>query len=154
MLLPSDCRVRLNSNLRKDGEGAVIKKLAIVFFAVVGLSLVSAPLFAHHGNASYDTTKTVMLKGTVTDYIWANPHVFLKVDAKDDSGNTVHWIIEAQSTVTQNAAGWSKATFKPGDEVTLEVTPMKNGAPVGRFKGRIVINGTVFKDGAQPGTGH
>jgi hypothetical protein len=154
MLLPSDCRVRLNSNLRKDGEGAVIKKLAIIFFAVVGLSVVSLPLFAHHGNASYDTTKTVMLKGTVTDYIWANPHVFLKVDAMDDSGNTVHWIIEAQSTVTQNAAGWSKATFKPGDEVTLEVTPMKNGAPVGRFKGRIVINGTVFKDGAQPGTGH
>jgi hypothetical protein len=146
--------VRLNSNLRKDGEGAVIKKLAIIFFAVVGLSVVSLPLFAHHGNASYDTTKTVMLKGTVTDYIWANPHVFLKVDAKDDSGSVLHWIIEAQSTVTQNAAGWNKATFKPGDEVTLEVTPMKNGAPIGRFKGRIVINGTVFKDGAQPGTGH
>jgi len=130
----------------------MISKLAIFFFAIA--SLVSPPLFAHHGNASYDTTKTVVVKGTVTEYIWANPHVFLKVDANDDSGNALHWVIEAQSTVTQNAAGWSKNTFKRGDEVSLDVTPIKNGAPIGRFKGRIVINGTVFKEGPQPGTGH
>ena len=114
-------------------------KVAIISLAVVVLSAVSVPLFAHHGNASYDTTKTITLKGTVTEYIWANPHVFLKVDAKDDSRNTSHWVIEAQSTVTQNAAGWSRTTFKAGDEVTLEVTPIKNGSPIGRFKGRIVI---------------
>ena len=57
--------------------------------------IVAVPLFAHHGNASYDSAKTVTVKGTVTDYIWANPHVFLEVDAKDNSGNKVHWTIEA-----------------------------------------------------------
>ena len=60
-------------------------KLAPIFVAVVVLLAVSVPLFAHHGNAAYDTAKTVTVKGTVTDYIWTNPHVFVKVDAKDDS---------------------------------------------------------------------
>ena len=132
----------------------MMNKLAIIFLAVIGWLAVSVPLFAHHGNVSYDTTKTVTVKGTVTAYSWQNPHVLLRVDAKDDAGNTLHWIIEAQSTVSQSAAGWSKTTFKPGDEVVIDVIPIKSGNPVGRFKGRIVINGTVFKEGPQPGTGH
>ena len=112
---------------------------------VVGILTACFPLFAHHGNASYDTEKTVTLKGTVTEYIWANPHVFLKVDAKDDSGNTLHWAIEAQNIVAQSELGWSNVMFKPGDQVVIDVTPTKNGRPIGRFRGRIVINGQEFK---------
>ena len=121
------------------------------FFIALALAgsgaIVSVPLFAHHGNSSYDTPKTVTVKGAVTEYIWANPHVFLKVDAKDDTGNTLHWIIEAQNPVSQIDVGWSKTTFKPGDEVIVDVIPAKNGQPIGRFtpKGRIVINGKGFK---------
>ncbi len=126
----------------------MIKKLSIIVPMIVFLA-VSVPLFAHHGSASYDTSKTVTVTGTVTEYIWANPHVFLKVDAKDDSGNTSHWVIEAQNPVTQTSKGWTKNTFKPGDEVIVDVTPAKNNALVGEFKefngGRIVINGKQFK---------
>jgi predicted RNA-binding protein (virulence factor B family) len=103
------------------------------------------PLSAHHGNAAYDTEKTVTVKGVVTEYIWANPHVFVKVDAKDDSGNTLHWVIEAQNLVSQSELGWTNVMFKPGDQVVIDVTPAKNGRPIGRFKGRIVINGQEFK---------
>lgn len=128
-------------------------KLAAISFAVVGLLAVSVPLFAHHGGASYDTSKTVTVKGTVTDYIWANPHVFVKLDVKDDSGNTVHWIVEAQNPVSMMQIGWSKNTFKPGDEVEIDAMPAKNGNPVG-FLGsssptaprrRIVINSKQFQ---------
>jgi hypothetical protein len=128
-------------------------KLAPIAVAVVGLLAVSVPLFAHHGNAAYDTAKTVTVKGTVTDYIWTNPHVFVKVDAKDDSGNTVHWIVEAQNPVSMGQIGWSKNTFKPGDEVEIDAMPAKNGNPVA-FLGsssptaprrRIVINGKQFQ---------
>ena len=110
-----------------------------------GFLTLSVPLFAHHGAASYDPSKTVTVTGTVTEYIWANPHVFLKLDTKDDSGNTAHWTIEAWNPVTQTSRGWSKNTFKPGDEVMVDVTPAKNNQPVGTFKGRIVINGKEFK---------
>lgn len=132
-------------------------KLAAISGMVVGLLVVSVPLFAHHGNASYDSTKTVTVKGTVTDYIWSNPHVLLMLDAKDDSGKTLHWIIEAQNPLSQTGVGWSKNTFKPGDEVVVEVIQAKSGVPVGRFgaagpgaglstqQSLIVINGKQFK---------
>ena len=120
-------------------------KLGPISLLMVGFLAASCPLLAHHGNASYDTAKTVTVNGTVIEYVWANPHVFLKVDAKDESGNTLHWVIEAQNAVNQANAGWTKDTFKPGDQVTIDATPAKNGRPIGRFKGRIVINGQVFK---------
>lgn len=120
-------------------------KLGTISLLVMGFLAASFPLFAHHGNASYDTEKTVTVKGAVTEYIWANPHVFLKVDAKDESGTTVHWVIEAQNIVAQSELGWSNVMFKPGDQVVIDVTPVKNGRPIGRFRGRIVINGQEFK---------
>jgi Family of unknown function (DUF6152) len=128
-------------------------KLAPIFIAIVGLVAVSVPLSAHHGNASYDATKSVIVKGTVTDFIWANPHCFVKVDVKDDAGNVVHWVIESQNPVSMSAIGWSKDTFKRGDEVEIDAIPAKNGNPIG-FLGsasptgvrrRIVINGKLFQ---------
>jgi hypothetical protein len=125
----------------------VRNKLAAISLVIVGFLAVSVPMFAHHGNASYDSSKTVTVKGTVTEYVWANPHVFLKLDAKDDSGNTLHWTIEAQNRVSQIDVGWSKNTFKPGDEVIMDCYAAKNAQPIGKigFTTRIVINGKQFK---------
>jgi uncharacterized protein DUF6152 len=123
----------------------VRNKLGTISLLAVGLLAACLPLLAHHGNASYDTEKTVTVKGTVTEYIWANPHVFVKVDAKDESGETSHWVIEAQNIVAQSTLGWTNTMFKPGDQVVIDVTPVKNGRPIGRFRGRIVINGQEFK---------
>jgi Family of unknown function (DUF6152) len=110
-----------------------------------GLLALSVPLFAHHGAASYDTGKTITLTGTVTEYVWANPHVLVKLDVKGDSGDITHWVVEAWNPVTQSSRGWTKNTFKPGDEVTAEIAPAKNKQPVGEVRGRIVINGKEFK---------
>ena len=119
-------------------------KLGIVA-CLVGFLAFSVPLLAHHGAASFDTSKTVTVTGTVTEYIWSNPHVLVKLDAKDDSGNVSHWVVEAWNPVTQSSRGWTKNTFKPGDEVIVDVAPAKNNQPVGEFRGRIVINGKEFK---------
>ena len=112
---------------------------------MVGFVAFSVPLFAHHGAASFDTSKMVTVTGTVTEYIWSNPHVLVKMDAKDDDGNVAHWVVEAWNPVTQAGRGWSKNTFKPGDEVTADITPAKNSQTVGEFRGRIVINGKELK---------
>ena len=110
---------------------------------VVGLCI---QLVAHHGAASFDTGKMVTVNGMVTEYVWSNPHVLVKVDAKDDGGNVVHWVLEAWNPVTQASRGWNKNTFKPGDAVSLGISPAKNNQPVGEIRGRIVINGTEFKE--------
>jgi hypothetical protein len=131
----------------------MIKVFRSITFIVVGLIVVSLPLFAHHGNAAYDADKILTVKGTVTDYIWSNPHVFVKLDGKDDSGNLVHWIVEGQNPVSMTQIGWTKNTFKPGDVVEIDAMPAKNGNPVA-FLGsasptaprkRIVINGKQFQ---------
>jgi len=131
----------------------MINKVRIIALVVVGLLAVSVPLFAHHGNAAYDADKIVTVKGTITEYIWSNPHVFVKLDGKDDSGNVVHWIVEAQNPVSMTQICWTKNTFKPGDAVEIDAMPAKNGNPVA-FLGsasptaprkRIVINGKQFQ---------
>jgi len=126
-------------------------KLTVISLVAVGLLAASVPVFAHHGAAVYDTAKKVTVKGTVTEWFWANPHCFLKVDAKTDTGETAHWVIEAAGTASVANQGWSKAMFKPGDEVVVELTPYKNQSPtnpLGRFAGsRIEINGRAFNGG-------
>ena len=120
-------------------------RLVIAGF-LAGVIAFSAPLFAHHGAASFDSGKTVTVKGTVTEYVWSNPHVLVKVDAKDDSGNVAHWVLEAWNPVTQSGRGWTKNTFKFGDEVSLDIWPAKNNRPIGEIRGRILINGKEFKE--------
>ena len=122
------------------------KKLVIVA-VTAGVFAFAVPLFAHHGTASFDTDKTLMLKGVVTAYVWSNPHVLVKMDVKDDSGNVTPWVVEAWNPVTQTAKGWTKNSFKPGDEVVADVTPAKNARNVGEFRGRIVVNGKVLQEG-------
>ncbi len=121
------------------------KRLGIVA-VTVGLFAFAVPLFAHHGTASFDTTKTLMLKGIVTEYVWSNLYVLVKMDVKDDSGNVTQWVVEAWNPVTQTARGWTKNSFKPGDEVIADVTPAKNDRTVGEFRGRIVVNGKVLQE--------
>jgi len=98
-----------------------------------GVLLVSVPLLAHHGAAALDTGKEVMLKGTVTEWIWSNPHCFLQFDAKDDSGAVRNWAVETQNPTAMTQRGWSRTSFKAGDEVTVTLEPVKNGQPIGRL---------------------
>jgi hypothetical protein len=117
-------------------------KLMAIFLGFIAVSL---PLCAHHGAAAYDTAKKMTVKGTVTEWFWANPHCFLKFDAKDDAGNVVHWATETSNPSDMVNLGWSKDSFKAGDEITVTFTPVKNGAPVGRIEQVVLANGQVFK---------
>lgn len=101
--------------------------------AALGVLLVSAPLMAHHGAAALDTGKEVTVKGTVTEWIWSNPHCFLQFDAKDDTGAVRNWAVETQNPTTMTQRGWSRTSFKAGDEVTVTLEPVKNGQPIGRL---------------------
>lgn len=132
---------------RQNKPSSTAKKVVVLLLPVVALLTSSRPLFAHHGAASFDNTRTITVEGIVTEYVWANPHVYVKVDAKDESGRTVSWVVETQSVVNQANAGWSSTMFKPGDHVLMDATPAKGGRPVGIFRtrgGRLVINGQEF----------
>ena len=119
-----------------------MRKRPVAIFAVaVSLLIVSLPLFAHHGAASFDTTKKVTVKGTVVEWFWANPHCFLRFDAKDENGQAVQWVVETQSGPNIVPLGYTKQTFKPGDEVTVTLQPVRNGRPLGRLLSVVLPSG-------------
>ena len=106
--------------------------------------LVSTPIFAHHGNAAFDVGKKLELKGTVTEWVWSNPHCWLKFDVKDESGKTVNWVTETTNSADMMERGWSKLTFRAGDQVTVTLEPVKSGAPVGRLQSVVLPNGKTL----------
>lgn len=117
--------------------------------AAVGLLLMCAPAAAHHGTGTYDSTKSVTLSGVVTEFLFVNPHASLFFDVKDPSGKAVNWAIEMNSPGVLRRAGWTKATFKPGDQITITVRPAKAGTPVGLINRAqpVLVNGTQVLSG-------
>ena len=106
--------------------------------------LLAAPVLAHHGNAAFDVGKRLELKGTVTEWVWANPHCWLKFDVKDASGKAVNWVAETTNSADMTEKGWSKLTFKAGDQVTVTLEPVKSGKPVGRVQFVVLANGQTL----------
>jgi hypothetical protein len=103
--------------------------------------LMSIPLIAHHGNAAFDTGKKVTLKGTVRQWVYSNPHLLLTFDVKGEDGTVVQWVAETQAPGIMYPAGYRRDSFKPGDEVTVIVEPVKNGQPIGRILQVVLANG-------------
>ena len=126
-------------------------KQASFSVVVAVLTLFGVSLAAHHGAASFDTTKELTLKGTVTEWIWANPHCFLKFDAKDDTGAVRNWAVEVSNPTDMTRLGWARTSFKFGDEVTVTLQPVKNGAPVGRLRRVVLPNGETLGTGGGRG---
>lgn len=117
------------------------KRFVIALAITLGI-LVSIPLFAHHGSASYALDKRVVLKGTVTRWLYASPHLLLMLDVKDENGEVTHWVLESQSPTVMYPSGYRKDSFKPGDEVTVTASQARNGKPVGRIIEAITADGT------------
>ena len=121
-------------------------RLAASSILVAAFLMAGVPLAAHHGNVAYDTSKAAVLKGTVTKFVWANPHVFIMFDANDDKGNTLHWAGEAGSPSSLGPLGWSSSTLQPGDVITVYIWPSKSGRPVGRLNRVVFPDGKILRD--------
>jgi len=121
-----------------------VRNRDIVTLLGFGLAITVAPVFAHHGNSNFNTDKKLVLKASVTEWVWANPHCWLKFDAADEKGNVTHWIAETSNPADMTNLGWSRQVFKPGDHVTVTLQPVKNGAPIGRVMQVVLANGQTL----------
>lgn len=93
--------------------------------------LFAAPALPHHGTGGYDFSKTITLNGTATSFDWSNPHCLLHLDVKDESGNVQRWTLEMAPPPALSRKGWRRDSIMPGDQVTIETHPAKNGIPLG-----------------------
>lgn len=105
-------------------------KLITILAAGVTLFAVSGPVLAHHGGAQYDTKRPVTVTGTVTEYIFTNPHVQIHFDVIDESGKVDKWIAETASPQRLFTFGWNAKTLKPGDKITATGAQLKDGQKI------------------------
>ena len=111
--------------------------------SLLGLVLAVAPLMAHHGTAtSYDQKKLLNVKGTVVQFLWRNPHSSLYLETKDENGKEGKYSLEMWSPGLMVKQGFTRDSFKFGDQVEANVHPSLAGAPVGECLGcTILVNG-------------
>ena len=92
----------------------------------------ASPMYAHHSFAMFEMDKDVTYKGVVAEYKWTNPHVHITVEIKPESGvdpaTVGTWDVEGGSMNIMGRQGWTRATFKAGDPITLVGHPMKDGS--------------------------
>lgn len=108
------------------------KPVALLSAAAAAVALV-APAHPHHSFAMFDLSRSITISGTVSKFEWTNPHSWLWLTVQDDKGGSQQWGIETGSPSMLQRRGMQRTTFKPGDKVSIELHPMRDGLPGGNF---------------------
>jgi hypothetical protein len=113
--------------IRADNQDDGIKVKSFLSLAV--LLFGPAPLvFGHHSFAAEYRSKLITLNGTITRFVWMNPHTRIYLDVADAGGAVATWECEGSAPGGLLSNGWSKETLKPGDRVTIEGFPARDHA--------------------------
>ena len=121
---------------------------AVLFVAL----LCPTSAMPHHSNVAYEVTKVITITGVVQKFEWVNPHTWLHVEVDDGKGGKVVWECEGRAPGVLGRAGWSRTILKPGEKVTVDMSPAKDGsrtsiiARVTKADGKILSNQPVFDD--------
>jgi hypothetical protein len=118
---------------------------------LAGVLTVASPALAHHGNAAYEPTVTVLKNATVTKLAWANPHTIVQFDVTDDKGEVAHWSAELGSPSALGLIGWRKTSLQPGDVITVYIHQAKTKNPVGRIEHIVLADGSQLRDSSGGG---
>jgi hypothetical protein len=114
---------------------------AIVILALVSVTI---PVSAHHSwPVSYSQLVTV--KGTVTEFMWANPHPMITVEVRTANGGTEKWLIGGPAINRMEANGWTKDTVKPGDTITGIGYQFADGQKIVRMERAILPDGKEIR---------
>ena len=118
--------------------------LRISTLAGLAALTVTAPALAHHSTAAFDMEKTIEITGTVEDFEWTNPHTWtnVKVEGSDETAGV--YGLEGMSPNYLGRNGWTKSTLKPGDKVTFQVHPLKDGRKGGFMVAVKMPDGTLL----------
>src|SRR5258708_32048089 len=106
-------------------------KVGVSAIAVLAFSASSA--LAHHSFAMFDPDKLITQTGVVKEFEWTNPHVWIHIMAPDASGKQVEWSFEMQAVPQATSGGWRSDIVRPGDKVSIEFHPLKDGSRGGEL---------------------
>jgi hypothetical protein len=112
--------------------------------------LVGQLAVAHHSFAMFDLDKDVTIEGTVKEFQWTNPHVWIQVLVTDSAGKQQEWSIEAGAPGMLTRTGWRSTMLAPGDKISLIVHPARSGAPTASLVKVTLADGRVMGPGGPP----
>ena len=129
------------------------RKMLAVSVLCAALLLSAVPLVAHHSFAAeYDNNKPIKFSGKVTKVEWLNPHIYVYVDVKDNSGSTVNYAVEGGAPNGLFRQGWRKDTLKVGDTLSIEGFLAKDGSNTVNARTWLLPDGKkVFAGNAEDG---
>jgi hypothetical protein len=102
------------------------------------------PLAAHH-SWPVSFQRLVTVKGTVTDFVWANPHPMMTIEVQGDDGRTEKWLIGGPAINRMEANGWTKTTVKRGDTITGIGYQFADGQKVLRLDRVVLADGRELR---------
>jgi hypothetical protein len=106
---------------------------------------IASPALSHHSHAMFDHTKQVSLSGTVTEFVYRNPHVFLYIDVMNEKGEAVNYWVELSNLTNMITRGIGRSTFKPGDKITVNLHPLLDGRPGGSYVTIVAADGKKYE---------
>ena len=124
-------------------EVSVLLRRRILWLSALAILAGTAPLFAHH-SWPVDFSREVTVKGTVTDYMWGNPHVMIGLDVKRDDGTMEKWNVGGPSTNRMESNGWHKGSLKLGDTITGSGYQFSDGQKILRLQRITMPDGKVM----------
>ena len=122
----------------------MIRQNLALLLATISLVGVVGPASSHHSHSMFNHEQEVSITGTVTDFTFRNPHVFLFLDVESDAGEIVNYWVEMGPIPRVIQRGVGPKTFQPGDEVTVTMHPLTDGRPGGSYSHAMVADGKVY----------
>jgi len=113
--------------------------------------VVAAPASAHHSFAMFDNEHQIKITGTVAEFQWTNPHIYIAINGGKAGEAAQKWTIEGASPGILNRVGWKFNMIKPGDKVVMIVAPMRSGGNSALLKEITLPNGKVMNNGGFAG---
>ena len=120
-------------------------KLNAFGLAGVAVAMSAIPAIAHHSFAMFDANQTVTATGTVKDFQWGNPHVWLDIAVSHPDGTRSSLSLELTGISGLVRAGWKPLTLKPAETVKVTYHPLRDGSPGGQLIQVVTADGTVLK---------
>jgi uncharacterized protein DUF6152 len=106
-----------------------MKRTIVMLIAGLAMLTGSRQVFAHHSfSAEYDSTNKVEIQGVVTEFVWRNPHSFMKVDVAEKDGTTKSWTLEWGSVSQLSQYSITRTSLKPGDKIVVTGQPARDAA--------------------------
>lgn len=120
-------------------------KNTIIAPTIVILALaIAIPLSAHH-SWPVNMDKLVTVKGTVTAFVWENPHPMISLEVKAADGTTEKWQVGGPAINRMEANGWSRTTVKPGDVITGTGYQFGDGQKIIRLERVVLADGKEIR---------